>query len=316
MKSVRFLVMTATFLGVAVSGRAEGAPERPDATPSNAVPARLASFQRDVDSTPPSAYELFRAAGPDCPAGIVRLTHRDYPGLKRYDEAFDKVMAEVQSTSVTGAPAVWLVYNMGIVVKTPKAVFAIDLAHRKGLLAEPLLDFALVTHNHDDHVDEALLATMDRHRKTVVSNFLCNYGAHRGGRMPGGYSRGERTLQVADVTIRVTPSDHNDYLREFTSAFEITVGDWTLYHSGDSFHTRMLNPTHDPDLWICHPHNGIDIADCVRKFHPKRTVIAHLDELGHEGTGRIDVRRALDDVTRIEPLGTEAVLAIWGDRIQ
>ena len=310
------MVMTATVLCGTVSGRAEGEPVRQDAPPPDAVPERLAAFQRDVDSTPPSAYELFRAAGPDCPENVVRQTHRDDPGLKRYDEAFDKVMAEVQSTSVTGAPAVWLVYNMGVVVKTPKAVFAIDLAHRKGLLAEPLLDFALVTHNHDDHVDETLLATMDRHRKTVVSNFMCNYGAHKRGTTPGGYSRGERTLQIADATIRVTPSDHNDYLREFTSAFEIAVGDWTLYHSGDSFHTRMLNPTREPDLWICHPHNGIDIADCVRKFRPKRTVVAHLDELGHEGTGRIDVRRALDDAARIEPLGTEAVLAIWGDRIQ
>lgn len=316
MKSFPFLAMFATVLFGADSGRAAGDPARLESAPPDAVPERLAAFQRDVDSTPPSAYELFRSAGPDCNEKILRQTHRDYPGLKRYDEAFDKVMAEVQSTSVTGAPAVWLVYNMGVVVKTPKAVFAIDLAHRKGLLAEPLLDFALVTHNHTDHVDAPLLATMDRHGKTVVSNFLCNYGAHRSGRTPGGYSRGERTLQVADATIRVTPSDHNDYLREFTSAFEISVGDWTLYHSGDSFHTRLLNPVRAPDIWICHPHNGIDIADCVRKFHPKRTVIAHLDELEHEGTGRIDVRRALDDAARIEPLGTEAVLAIWGDRIQ
>ena len=308
--------MTATFLGGAASGRAEGEPARQDDAPPNAVPERLAAFQRDVDSVPPSAYWLFRDAGPDCRENLVRQTHANFPGLKRYDEAFEKVMAEVQSTSVTGAPAVWLVYNMGLVVKTPKVVFAIDLAHRQGLRMEPLLDFALVTHNHTDHVDPALLALMDRNKKTVVSNFLCNYGAHRGGKMPGGYSRGTNTLEIADVEIRVTPSDHNDYLREFTSAFEITVGDWTLYHTGDSFRTSMLNPTRAPDLWVCHPHNGIGIDWAVRKFHPKKTVIAHLDELEHEGTGRIDVRRALADAAMVEAEGSEAVIAIWGDRIQ
>ena len=310
------MVMTATVLCGTASGRAEGEPVRQDAPPPDAVPERLAAFQRDVDSTPPSSYELFRAAGPDCPENVVRQTHRDYPGLKRYDEAFDKVMAEVQSTSVTGAPAVWLVYNMGVVVKTPKAVFAIDLAHRKGLLAEPLLDFALVTHNHDDHVDEALLATMDRHRKTVVSNFMCNYGAHKRGTTPGGYSRGERTLQIADATIRVTPSDHNDYLREFTSAFEISVGDWTLYHTGDSSTLSKLAPARTPDLWVVHPRCGLDVADAVRAFHPRRTAICHLCELGHPPKEwRWSTTDGLEDAARAAEAGTDAFVPLWGERI-
>ncbi len=297
----------AAALALTYSGMAGGQP---------AVPAVLSDFQRDVDSITPYAYESFKAGGPDLPEKIVRLAYDANPGLKRYDDAFRKVMDEVQSTIVTGRPAVWLIYNMGVVVKTPQTVFAIDLLHRQGPLMEPLLDFALVTHNHDDHADDALLALMDRHRKTVVSNFLCNYGAHKGGEMPGGYIRGEGTLEIGDVKIRATPSDHNGYLREFTSAFEITVGDWTLYHTGDSWRPSMLNPARPPDLWVCHPRNGLDIVKCVSKFHPRRTVIAHLNELGHQGGGRVSVADALETAAAIEAEGAEAVIPVWGERIQ
>lgn len=299
----------ATDVAQLFSGEADAVPE---------LSSEFAEFQRDIDATEACDYELFRAGGPDLAEHLIRMTHEVHPGLKRYDDAFDKVFAEVQTTVVTSTPAVWLVYDMGIVVKTPKAVFAIDLAHRKGLRMEPLLDFALVTHNHDDHVDEALLDLMNRNRKTVVSNFLPNYGAHRGGGTnPGGYSRGERTLQVADATIRVTPSDHNDYLENFTSAFEITVGDWTLYHSGDSSNIGKLSPTHAPDLWIVHPLNGVDVAEGVRKFHPKCTAICHLCELGHRpGRWRWTLADGFNEAARAAEAGTEAVVPLWGERIR
>lgn len=101
----------AAALALTYSGMAGGQP---------AVPAVLSDFQRDVDSITPYAYESFKAGGPDLPEKIVRLAYDANPGLKRYDDAFRKVMDEVQSTIVTGRPAVWLIYNMGVVVKTPQ----------------------------------------------------------------------------------------------------------------------------------------------------------------------------------------------------
>ena len=49
------------------------------------------------------------------------------------------------------APAVWSVYNMGYIVKTRRSLFSIDLVHRRDAEFAPLLDFALITHNHGDH---------------------------------------------------------------------------------------------------------------------------------------------------------------------
>ncbi len=273
--------------------------------------------QRAVDATPASVYELFRAAGPYLSETTVKAVHRDFPGLRRYDEALEKVMREIQDTVVDGMPAVWLVYNMGLVVKTPAKTFAIDLAHRQGLLLEPLLDFALVTHNHDDHVDCGLLKTMDGHGKTVVSNFFGNYGALRADGVPGGYTPARGTFRMGDVSIRAVPSDHNGYLRNFTLAYEITVGGWTLYHTGDSSNIAKLKPLRKPDLWVVHPRCGLDVADGVRKFQPRRVVLGHLCELGHvPGRWRWTMEDGLDEAAKAKAAGAETVVPVWGERIQ
>ena len=277
---------------------------------------RFASFQRDIDATSAPDYEAFRAAGPDMPAAARDAALVANPGLRRYDEAFDRVFRDVRDTRVDGAPAVWLLYNMGLVVKTPASTFAIDLVHRQGLRLAPMLDFALVTHNHPDHVDEGLLAALDHAGKTVVSNFLCNYGAVRRGSMPGGYARGRKVLEIRDVTVRTADSDHNGYLVDFTSAFEISVGDWTLYHTGDSSTLSKLAPARTPDLWVVHPRCGLDVADAVRAFHPRRTAICHLCELGHPPKEwRWSTTDGLEDAARAAEAGTDAFVPLWGERI-
>lgn len=279
--------------------------------------AEFERFQRDVDATSAPDYETFRAAGPDMPVAERDEFLASHPGLRRYDEAFDRLLANVAATTVAGRPAVWFLYNMGLVVKTPRATFGIDIAHRQDVRLEPLLDVALVTHNHDDHVGAALLRIMNRHGKTVVSNFIANYGPLRNGNGIGGYTRKEKTFAIADATIRTALSDHNSYLEGFTTTFELTVGDWTLYHTGDSYNLAQLAPTHTPDLWIVHPRCGLHVADAVRKFHPRRVVIGHLCEMGHPPTqGRWTLQDGLDEAAKAEGAGAETIVPLWGTRLQ
>ena len=239
------------------------------------------------------------------------------PALSRYDEAFDKVVAEVRAADIPegSPPAVWFLYNMGVVVKTPHLVFGIDIAHRKGALMAPLLDFALVTHNHDDHVDSAFLEAMDGAGKTVVSNFFDNYGALRGGRMPGGYTHGGKTFDIGGATILAMPSDHNGYLVDFTLAFEVHIGDWTLYHTGDSANLGKLRPTRAPDLWFVHPRCGLDPVAAAQVFQPRRTILGHTCELGH-AQWRWTLRDAGEDAERLMGDGFGATVPLWGDRLQ
>ena len=60
------------------------------------------------------------------PEKIAELERSGVPYFLR--KSFDKVCKEVHKTKVKeGTVAVWLLYNMGYIVKTPTATFGIDL---------------------------------------------------------------------------------------------------------------------------------------------------------------------------------------------
>ena len=249
---------------------------------------------------------------------------RGLASLAKLDAAFEHVMKEAKEAVVTdSSPAVWSVYNMGYIVKTAKAMFSIDLVHRRAAEFAPLLDFALITHNHGDHWRNEFYSAMNSAGKTVVSNFLDNYGAadwrKSGGawHANGGYIRGVKEFDLKDVKVRTSLIDHNDYLIDFTTAFEIRIGDFLLYHTGDSgkgTEHKLNTAWGRPDLWLFFPGCGIDVAKAVQKVGAKRIVFGHLWELGHK-TGRLTspmIRRAL---AKARPHCTDVSFALWGDRI-
>ncbi|MBQ7721404.1 MAG: MBL fold metallo-hydrolase [Kiritimatiellae bacterium] len=249
---------------------------------------------------------------------------RGLKSLERLEKAFDKVLRGARRTKVGDVPAVWSVYNMGFVVKTRESLFSIDLVHRRAQELAPLLDFALITHNHDDHWREDFFNAMDGAGKTVISNFLANYGAadwRKGGPCwyaAGGYTRAKKVFKIRDVEIRTSLIDHNNYLVDFTTAFEIRVGDWTLYHTGDGgsgTEGKLETVWGRPDLWLFFPGCGINVAEVVRRIRPKRLVFGHLWELAHD-TGRCEAQhiRGATEAARSE--GVEPALALWGSRVE
>ena len=275
------------------------------------------AFQREIDAITPKTWDDYYTKGTDATPDDVTRTCAEFPALGRYEDAFDKVVAEIKSVKVTGRPAVWLVYNMGVIVKTANSLFAIDLQHRRAEELAPLLDFALITHNHGDHYTQRFYRAMNnQEHKTVVSNFLDNYGASRGGGR-GGYTRAVKTFSFGDVTVRTTYTDHNAYLLDFTTAFEISIGNFTIYHSGDCSNAAKLRPTcPNPDLWFFHPYCGMKPVDGAQVVNPKLAVVAHLNELGHAKDrwrwtwAQGDKAKAL-----LEAAGFNAVVPLWGDRI-
>ena len=276
------------------------------------------AFQRDVDGVSAPAYQALRAAGAEMTAEAREAAFAECPGLRRYDEAIERVFDEARGTVVPeGAPpAVWLVYNMGVVVKTRESLFAIDLVHRRAPELAPFLDFELVTHNHDDHFLPELYQAMDGAGKTVISNFLDNYGV-RHWKKDGGYTRAVKTFKIKDVEIRTSLIDHNDYLIDFTTAFEIRVGDFILYHTGDSgrgTEPKLGTVWGKPDLWLFFPGCGINAGEAVRRVQPKRVVFGHIWELGHKH-GRLTtpmVRRAKE---KADAYCSNVAPALWGDRV-
>lgn len=262
------------------------------------------AMQGEIDEITPARYAEHLANGvadvPDAP-----------PALRRYDAAFRKVLDEIGTTAASrNRPAVWYVYNMGIVVKTAESLFAVDLHHRLAPLLAPKLDFALVTHNHGDHCTGAFLREMDRLGKPVVSNFLGGSVSRKY------YSHHPRTLEFRDVRVAVTVSDHNQYLREFVTPYEISAGDFTIFHSGDTCSAEQVSCTRPPDLWFVHPYVGLDVAEGARRLRPKLTQIVHLHEFGH---ARDQFRWTFADGWRacgkVRDAGFAAAVPNWGECI-
>ena len=124
-------------------------------------------WQRDTDLVTPESYCRYLQDGDT----------RGFQTLENLERGFEKVLKEIDGCEIVDTPAVWHVYNMGYIVKTRESLFSIDLNHRRDTELAPRLDFALITHNHDDHFREPFYAAMNGAKKTVVSNFKDNYGA-------------------------------------------------------------------------------------------------------------------------------------------
>jgi hypothetical protein len=263
----------------------------------------LDAWQRDTDLVSADTYREYLKDGDT----------RNLAALEKLELAFDKVLREAAEAKVDKVPAVWSLYNMGYIVKTRESLFAIDLVHRRAPEFAPLLDFALVTHNHGDHCHQALYRALNSAGKTVISNFLDNYGA-KDWRRNGGYTRAEKTFAIKDVQIRTSLVDHNSYLLDFTTAFEIKAGDWLLYHTGDCGLAGKLGTVWGrPDLWLFFPGCGIDVEAAIGKVRPKRVVFGHLWELAHR-SGRLTtpmIRAALRKSTACDDVSVR----FWGERI-
>lgn len=283
-----------------------------------------------ADDKPMDALDVWQAETDLVSADVYRAYMRDgdvrgLKSLERLEASFEKVFREAKETVVTGdAPAVWSVYNMGYVVKTRDSIFSIDLVHRRAAELVPFLDFALITHNHSDHWRQELYGAMDSAGKTVISNFLDNYGAtgwRKAGekrKAIGGYIRGKKEFRIKDVQIRTSLIDHNDYLIDFTTAFEIRVGDFLLYHTGDSgkgTEPKLVTTWGRPDLWLFFPGCGIDVAKAVVRVNPKHVAFGHLWELGHK-TGRLKTPMIRSALAKAKGVCDDVSVPLWGDRVR
>lgn len=235
------------------------------------------------------------------------------PILYMHDAAFQKVFDEMKSTKVEdGEVALWLVYNMGYIVKTSKACFAIDLKHRRAPEMAPFIDFLLITHKHGDHYDPQLCAKMTELGKPVVSNF---YSEKYMAKEPSLFNFGE-------ISVKTLTVDHNKNLLKFVTTFEIdcgnSAGNFVIYHVGDAHNYAQLKPSKPVDVFIPHVSVGLNIPKCVDEtIKPKNTLISHLLELGHhrkreDGYYRVPWIRGFKIISEIN--SPNVYMPFWGEK--
>ncbi len=237
--------------------------------------------------------------------------------LEFYNDAFEKVLREVPGEIVPqGSVKLWQIYNMGYVVKTPEHCFGIDIYHKHAAKIAAYLDFALITHKHDDHYTDVFVEAMTSAGKPVYSNFLEND------------YRIDTTMTidvVGDVTMITNIVDHGmAHPSNFVVSYEIdcgaSSGNTVIFHIGDCGNYTHLNPVKEVDIFIPHLAVSLDMDKAVNeRVKPKMLLMSHIMEMGHPTRHkgyRWSYDRGVQECLKIDPETNFAYLPVWGEMIE
>ncbi|MCQ2156125.1 MAG: MBL fold metallo-hydrolase [Bacteroidales bacterium] len=242
----------------------------------------------------------------------VRREMEKGTALRFYQRSLEKLVKEIPATKVEkGSVAIWLLYNMGYVVKTPSHCFAIDLKHPEAERLVPYIDFLMVTHDHDDHYTDALNKAMIDAGKKVFTNFD-----------KSGYAltnlRDVRETEEAGIRIRTEITDHNKKKTNFVITYLVDCGDDTggvsFYFVGDSCNWRQLNPQGPVDIFVPHIRVGLDLHKAADKINPHWVLASHLLELGHP-VGKYRWSYSCGLAAAYEVYRDNVYVPVWGDKI-
>ena len=243
------------------------------------------------------------------------------PILYYYRSAFDRVMDGIKNSKVeNGTAEIWLLYNMGYIVKTPSGCFAIDISHRWAKELAPYIDFLCVTHKHSDHYSTDLIQAMFDLCKPVLSNYLKDttypYTA-----------KGDKDYEIGKFKIRTCITDHNNSgLSNFVTIFQIDCGDdagnFVFMHVGDSNfkpeqytniapHVNVLIPRYAPNALT---ENNI-LGTGAGQVQPDYVLLSHILEMAHAGVdaSRWSLDMALERASKINC--DQTYVPMWGEKM-
>lgn len=238
-----------------------------------------------------------------------------------YKKASDKVLKEIKRTKVkNGQVALWNLYNMGYIVKTPSHMFAIDLTHKDIDLFAQHLDFALISHKHRDH---GMLRDFKAFTKAGVKVYAGHMPSEKPETLSWNIVEDGETLNLEGITVTCRKVDHNEKKKglKLVTSFEINCGKDTgntiILHSGDGYNHTQLTAQHKVDFFIFHSSVGLNIQKALEKIQPIYAVFSHAWELAH----KVDLYRwTIDDLLQISGKITNfpaerRLLPCWGEKI-
>lgn len=238
--------------------------------------------------------------------------------LTCYRMSFDKVLKEVESTQVeSGTTVIWMLYNMGYVIKTSQGCFGVDLCHRYAEKLEPYLDFMCVTHNHSDHYNTDLINKMFEKNKPVISNYL-KKGQGYPYTIPA-----TSTLTIGSFTLTTNLTNHNEAtLKNFVTTFQIDCGSdgggLVLMHAGDSnYRPEQYSIVKPVNIFIArYAPNALTENNVIGStVKPKYVFLSHILELAHAGVdeSRWPIYMGLNRASQINCENT--LLPFWGEKL-
>jgi hypothetical protein len=289
-----------------------------------------------VDAKRLNAFAKIQRYADNCPSGYFKTYFKSAndacESMEKYDSvltcyrySFDRVLEGIKTERVEeGTVVIWMLYNMGYVIKTASGCFAIDIYHRWAKQLAPYLDFLCVTHNHTDHFSSDLIQEMFDANKPVLSNYL---------KKGTGYaytSTTDKNYIIGKFSIRTAITDHNGTAegKNFVTVFRIDCGDdaghFTFLHIGDSnFKTsQYVNVQGALDVLIPRyapvPHGGDEnliIGAGSGQVQPDYVLLSHILELGHDGVenSRWPLDMALERAAGINCVRT--YVPMWGEKL-
>nr|WP_236264279.1 MBL fold metallo-hydrolase [Dysgonomonas sp. Marseille-P4677] len=284
-------------------------------TPSDLSDTRQAAFKRIQEYADTCTANYFKNYLGSLEQTCEMMEKYD-PMLNFYRLSFDKVLNEVQTTTVEkGTSVIWLLYNMGYIVKTPSGCFGIDISHRYAERFAPYLDFLCVTHNHSDHYDDNLIQAMLESNKPVLSNYLKPSENYKfTSKTPTAY-----TIGSFKVTTNIT--DHNTSLTNFVTTYQINCGqdggNLVLMHVGDSNykasqyaiaeHVNVFIPRYAPNALS---ENNV-LGSVVT---PDYVLLSHIMELAHAGVeeSRWTIELGLERASQLNC--ANSLVPFWGEK--
>ena len=232
-----------------------------------------------------------------------------------YDAAFDRVLDGIKNDRLAnGEVHIWMLYNMGYLVKTPSGCFAIDIYHRRAAELAPYLDFYCITHVHQDHKSESLIEAMKTAGKPVLSNFL--EGSVYTSTETSDYTIG--TFKIHTFITNHNNGSTNVPVTVFQVSCDGTAGNFVLLHSGDSnFIPAQYDVTADIDVYIPrYAPNALTENDIIGAvIHPEYVLLAHILELSHKDPS--DSRWTLEQgLVRASQLNCDKTyMPFWGEKL-
>lgn len=250
--------------------------------------------------------------------GAEVLEHQE-PILYAYRMAFEKVLHEVKNRKVKkGTAEIWMLYNMGFVIKTPSGCFGIDVDHRLADQLAPYLDFLYITHNHGDHANVKLMAAMKQLGKPVVTNFDIGNAPY--------FSKTATNYKIGNFTLRTDISDHlrSPDLANFVAVVRIDcgadAGGFSLLHCGDSgFDPTRFEAVQGPvDMvvlrWGAARENDI-LGTGKGQVQTDYALLSHLIEMRHKPypKGQASITQTLKHLPNVACKNT--IMPFWGERL-
>ncbi|WKK57356.1 hypothetical protein [Sphingobacterium sp. BN32] len=275
----------------------------------------LKTIEQYSDSFPPEEFKAYLEMSEE----DAMAMERKVPILYAYRKSFDKVLNEVKNNRVkNGTAQVWLLYNMGFIVKTPSACFGIDVDHRLASQFAPYLDFLYITHNHGDHANVKLMEAMTKLGKPVISNFYKPGSAY--------HSLVPTSYQIGNITIRTDMDDHlaNPKFPKFISMARIDcgadAGSFSLLHCGDAGFTpanftKIQGPVNLLVMRWGEPRENNLLGTGEGQVQPEYAVLTHLIELRHKPYphGQASITKTMEHLPAVKC--DKTMIPFWGERL-